>query len=333
MQLENKTKKILWAAVSAALLGTGIYFLNKYHVENMARRYQETYDSLDVQLADTDTVEYGDTFDQDALVLSHSGDLTEEGSVDPNAVGDYTIIYTLSAKDPEYLQDVIKTVEKTIHVVDTQMPDVILEEEFLETKEGTEISLDDNIAGAYDPVDGDLEYTLETDLDTDEPGEYTVTVSAEDANGNTVSKEFYVTVKSRPQFSGNAGIIFDYLTEEMGLNDAAACGVLANIRYESTFSPTAEDYYYGLCQWGDGRRDYLVSWCSSNGYSYDTVEGQMAFLHHELTTAYTAAWNGLLNVEDSADGAYQAARIFCQLYEGAASIGGRPDLARNYYNS
>ena len=333
MQLREKTKKILWAAGSCALLGTGIYFLNKYHEENMARRYQETYDTLDLQLADTDTVEYGDTFDQDALVLDHHGELTSEGTVDPAKVGEYTITYTLSAKDPEYSQTVEKQVEKKINVVDTQMPEITISEEFLETKEGMEFSADDNVEGASDPVDGDLEYTLETDLDTEEPGEYTVTVSAEDKNGNTSEKEFYVTVKSRPQFSGNAGICFDYLTETMGLNDAAACGVMANIRYESTFEPTAEDYYYGLCQWGDSRRDYLYSWCSDNGYGYDTVEGQMAFLHHELTTSYTRCWNALQNVEDSADGAYEAGRIFCVLYEGAASVGGRPDLARDYYNS
>ena len=204
MQLREKTKKILWTAGSCALLGTGIYFLNKYHEENMARRYQETYDTLDLQLADTDTVEYGDTFDQEALVLDHHGELTSEGTVDPAKVGEYTITYTLSAKDPEYSQTVEKQVEKKINVVDTQMPEITISEEFLETKEGMEFSADDNVEGASDPVDGDLEYTLETDLDTEEPGEYTVTVSAEDKNGNTSEKEFYVTVKSRPQFSGNA---------------------------------------------------------------------------------------------------------------------------------
>ena len=40
--------------------------------------------------------------------------------------------------------------------------------------------------------------------------------------------------------SRNESVIFKYLTEDMGLNIAAACGVLANIQAESSFMVTAE---------------------------------------------------------------------------------------------
>ena len=46
--------------------------------------------------------------------------------------------------------------------------------------------------------------------------------------------------------------IYYFLKNEMGMNDAAACGVVANIERESSFRP---DLYgdngtsYGICQW------------------------------------------------------------------------------------
>jgi hypothetical protein len=262
-----------------------------------------------------------------------TGELTEEGTVDTMKPGEYHLVFTVTAKDPEYLQTVEKTAERTITVQDTQLPEITLSEETVLIKEGSEYHPEENVAKVSDPVDGELEYTVETELDPAVPGEYEVTVTAADHNGNTAEKVFAVTVKSRPQFTGNAGIIFDFLTNEMGLNDAAACGVMANIRYESTFDPEAESYYYGLCQWGGGRRALLVSWCSENGYEYNTVEGQLAFLNYELNESYPAALNGLLDAEDSAEGANEAAVIFCRIYEGAASLGGRPSLAEDYYNS
>ena len=46
--------------------------------------------------------------------------------------------------------------------------------------------------------------------------------------------------------------IFKYLTEELGFNTAAACGVLANIEAESGFNPNIYGdggTSYGICQW------------------------------------------------------------------------------------
>ena len=46
--------------------------------------------------------------------------------------------------------------------------------------------------------------------------------------------------------------VYDYLTNELLLSTAAACGVLANIEHESSFQPTIygdKGTSYGLCQW------------------------------------------------------------------------------------
>lgn len=57
-------------------------------------------------------------------------------------------------------------------------------------------------------------------------------------------------------YSANADYIFEYLTKRLGYSEAAACGIMANIRCESTFNPQAYNAgggSYGLCQWTGGR--------------------------------------------------------------------------------
>ena len=116
----------------------------------------------------------------------------------------------------------------------------------------------------------------------------------------------------------NETAVYTYLTEEMGLNTAAACGVLANIEYESGFDPTVwgdGGTSHGLCQWHSGRCSNLSRFCEENGYDVDSVYGQMAYLEYELTNSYPSVLEDLQNVEDSASGAYDAAWYWCCYFE------------------
>lgn len=112
--------------------------------------------------------------------------------------------------------------------------------------------------------------------------------------------------------------IFDFLTQQMGLNSAAASGVLANIEAESGFSLTAYGdggTSFGLCQWHNSRFTNLRSFCRNQGYDYTSLEGQLNYLSFELRTKYTDTYNVLRNVPDTADGAYQAAYYWCVHFE------------------
>lgn len=127
-----------------------------------------------------------------------------------------------------------------------------------------------------------------------------------------------------------------FLTREAGLNCAAACGILANIRRESNFNPASGSSYYGLCQWGGGRLTNLKNFCASNGYSASSLEGQLNFLIYELAKNYSSSvYAYLKNVPDTAQGAYDAAYHFCYYYERpankASSSATRGDLARSTY--
>jgi hypothetical protein len=128
---------------------------------------------------------------------------------------------------------------------------------------------------------------------------------------------------------------FYFFTRDMGLSEAAACGIMANIYKESTFNPTAGSSYYGLVQWGGGRKSNLHSFCSENGYSSSTMEGQLNFLSHELSGAYSSVLEYLESVPNTAKGAYDAAYHFCYYFERpsnkAAKSDSRGSLAQGTY--
>lgn len=117
--------------------------------------------------------------------------------------------------------------------------------------------------------------------------------------------------------------IYTYLTEELKLSSAAACGILANIEYESAFQVTIigdQGTSFGLCQWHDGRYTALKSYCVARGLDYQSVDGQMEYLAFELKSSYTGLFGALRSVDNSAEGAYQAAYLWCVQFERPADM-------------
>ena len=103
----------------------------------------------------------------------------------------------------------------------------------------------------------------------------------------------------------NETAVYTYLTEEMGLSTAAACGVMANIEYESEFDPTVwgdGGASHGLCQWYSSRCEALSRFCEENGYDEDSVLGQMAYLQYELEESYSGVSRVKTYLADDADG-------------------------------
>lgn len=73
------------------------------------------------------------------------------------------------------------------------------------------------------------------------------------------------------------------------LNDKAACAIMGIIYHESRFGPNAtnaNDGGYGLIQWTFERKTDLLNWLSQNGYSNDSIEGQMKYFFIELENRY-----------------------------------------------
>lgn len=113
----------------------------------------------------------------------------------------------------------------------------------------------------------------------------------------------------------NETAVYQYLKENLGLNTAAACGVLANLEAESGFRPDVGSSYYGIVQWGGGRLSSLKSFCSGRGYSYSSLDGQLAFIQNELENGYKSVYDYLKTVPNTAQGAYDAAYKWASSYE------------------
>lgn len=113
--------------------------------------------------------------------------------------------------------------------------------------------------------------------------------------------------------------VFEYLTQNMSLSSAAACGIMANMDAESGFQVTVSAYdgsgSYGLCQWLGSRLTNLKSWCKANGYDYTTAQGQLHFMEYELTNSYKSVNSYLRKCDNDAQGAYDAAYYWCVYYE------------------
>ncbi len=149
-------------------------------------------------------------------------------------------------------------------------------------------------------------------------------------------------------------LIFEFLTNDMELNEAAACGVLANIEKESGFDcdNTERGYTweegagYGICQWTNyprtsesGRRTQLIDWCNENGFDYKSLSGQLNFLKYELendSTFTEDVTEKLKEVSNDAQGAYEAGYCWCYSFEVPEGFDegvseSRGELARNKY--
>ena len=131
----------------------------------------------------------------------------------------------------------------------------------------------------------------------------------------------------------NEEIVYKFLTKVLGYNTAAACGVMANIKYESGYKPTSggdSGSSYGIVQWHAGRKTRLINWCGSNGFDYTTLEGQLYYLAYELKNRYPAVHRRLLAVSNTEQGAYDAGYDFCYNFEAPSNRASRSVTRGNY---
>ena len=303
-------------------------------VIDFTKRKNAVYETLDIEFKTTD-IEYGSNIKAEDLVSSHIGELSVEEPLDTYQLGHQTLNYMVSKKEERYKIDVKRNFEIIVDVEDTNEPIIDIQEDTVYIYKGNEYDPKDNVIKVYDIVDGDInDYDIETNLNTNESGEYEVSIKAKDKNGLMSQKTYKIIIRNKVVSSSEGyNIIYNALTSSYGYNKAAACGILANIRFESNFISDIGDYYYGLCQWGGSRQDNLYYFCQNNGLDAASIEGQLAYLDHELSNSYPSVKSYLLNIENSSSGAYNAAEYFCRNFEGAASAEGRGDLAVSYFES
>lgn len=164
----------------------------------------------------------------------------------------------------------------------------------------------------------------ELEEDIGEPGDYT--------SISHISYGYSVVTRSDISYEyerqENLEAVSAFLTGELGLSNAAAAGVLANIAAVSGFNPCVSNSTltdYGICRWSGGRVTEMQRFCAYYGYDFHTLEGQLAFLQYELTGPRAYILDYFSTLTDDQAGAYEAGWYFCCHYVVAAD---RPAEAR-----
>ena len=184
----------------------------------------------------------------------------------------------------------------------------------------------------FSPVWDEAQYRLSESLDLLRDAPYVGVFLTEDAGAALM--EGTQTNEER---------VFSYLTQTLGLNAAAACGVMTNIYAESAFVPnnlqgsfegklgyTDASYTaavdsgsytgfvhdgagYGLCQWTySTRKQGLLELARARGVSVGDLAMQLDYMRSEMSSGLVRYLRGISN---TADGAYQAAAYFCRVFE------------------
>lgn len=120
----------------------------------------------------------------------------------------------------------------------------------------------------------------------------------------------------------NQRAVYSYLINDMGLTEAGAAAVMANMAHEMYFDTDWEikdtngKVSGGLCAWNAGRYTNLQNYCKKKNLDYKSVEGQMSYLEYELSTEpkYKEVYSALKTAKTEED-ARAAARLFCIKFE------------------
>ena len=201
-------KTIISALAVICVASIGGYEYWKYEdKKNREAAHQAAQDSLVLELAADPTIEYGEEItDPEALAMSYvtksAGDVTvaNADSLDSMKIGTVNLTYTVSTQDT-YGVEVSESKDLTVTVKDTQAPEITLASDTVSIQEGSTFDPLANVTGVKDPVDGDLDketLIVDNTVNTDEPGDYTVTVAAADNSGNTTDVAYAVTVTPKP---------------------------------------------------------------------------------------------------------------------------------------
>lgn len=103
------------------------------------------------------------------------------------------------ASATEGLSDVVTTYKLKVNVTDTVKPVITLIQDEDTITEGDDFDPYAYIESATDDVDGELDYTTDSDVDADVAGTYTVTYSAKDNAGNETSASVSIIVEEKEE--------------------------------------------------------------------------------------------------------------------------------------
>ncbi len=222
--MKLKSTRTLWMtlAISVCTIGGSVYVRAEEERRTLRKAaYDAAYESLSITFEtdangnEIESFSYGSgNVDTMGLVASHTGELyVDRANIDTDKAGSQTVTYVLSTKD-SYDQTVRREYEKTYYVVDNEGPEIRFYRDHVTVSVGDYYDPASNIASVSDPHDGEVDYAISGEVDTETEGTYTVTVSAYDINGNYAESSFEVTVGQKDIWSWIDEWLNQYTDEE-----------------------------------------------------------------------------------------------------------------------
>ena len=209
--------------------------------------YHKVYQSIDVTVSNSAVIEYGSpNYDIRTVVDSVDGEIVSiKKDIDTTKVGPQEIIVEVEKNQ------IIKEVPIMVEVKDTIAPKIQLKKEVISLTEGDSFDALSNLTSVYDKVDGELEYqkqeivnsevdtnyyTVDSNVNSDVPGTYEVTVTAVDQYGNESMVTYSVEVSEKVEE------VAPVVTQPIYKNDYVATGdmnSLVKLAYSLIGSPYA----------------------------------------------------------------------------------------------
>ncbi len=261
-----KVLLILLILILLGLVGFGIYyFVSNYYkpmlIEETAstevKTDDELYDSLVMTFNSTSSVNLNENIDPMSFVESYEGEIKVLHDLDTSVIGNQHIVYRLSVKNSEG-KDVTRIYVKEVTVKGSEVG-AIFEASSVTIKAGTEFNPRDNITAIYDSngkeltySDGELiegTYTVESDVNNQKEGTYTVTIKMMDESGATSKATYEVIVKGtvgsttpviwirKDEITITKGTTYDILNNVISVSDSSGVA-LAYAKEEKVSSYT-----------------------------------------------------------------------------------------------
>lgn len=214
-----------WIAASSAAVLTAVvgvkayenYQLQQHRLENqriadelMQMEFSDEFDTMECSADPLDASKLVFTLPPEDVTVSMYPE-----SIDLSKPGNRSVNFFLEYKD-DLQEKHRKQIAKSITVQDTAKPVIDARKEKVELWQYASFDVADYITSVKDEVSGELakadelapgKYTVESNVDTDTPGNYTVNIKAQDLHGNTEESSFEVAVYQQParQTYNNAG--------------------------------------------------------------------------------------------------------------------------------
>lgn len=190
-------KTVLIAGIAMILAASGTVG----YIWSQNQKKEQDYAKMEITFhKDRQILEYGEKIDSSSFVKHSVGEVKSYPSVHTKKTGIQTITYVLTYERQT------KNIPYTVDVQDTKKPEIKLKENHVTLEYGQTYDVADNIKSVRDPIDGPLKkakktaagsYWIDSRLNTLEAGSYTITIHAQDRNGNRADQKFTVTAKEK----------------------------------------------------------------------------------------------------------------------------------------